>query len=250
MSILDMFRSAPSQAAQQQQQQQQQVNQQQQQQQQTNGLPVQQANPTQKEEEVSGLAKFEELWQPVQRKEGEQDTTFDPNKLFDLDPAKLQEGLKGFDATKGIKQEDLQAVLGGGEEAGAALLRILNASNQATLAAAVQATGGMTSSAFARALPSLDGKINSQVRNQQITSQLKTGSPMMQSEAARPMLTALAQQFSVKHPDASPEEIVAMVDDYMVTLSESMGMVKPGSDTTQGNKGKAKETNWAEWFSV
>lgn len=251
MSLLDIFRGTPNPQQQQQAQQQQQVKQEQLASQETNGMPIQQPNPGAKEQEVSGLAKYDHLWQPVAKKEGEQDNTFDPNKLFDLDPAKLQEGLKGFNSTQGIKQEDLAAITAGGEEAAAALLRILNASNQATLQAAITATGGMTSSAFERALPSLDGKINSQVRSQQINSQLKSGSPMMQSEAARPMLTALATQFSTKHPDASPDEIVAMVDDYMVTMSESMGMVKPGSGAagSQSTQGKAKDTDWAGWFN-
>lgn len=250
-SISNMFRGQPDAGQQQQLQQAQKDGQQQVANQQTNGMPIQQPNPAAKEQEVSGLAKYDHLWQAVAKKEGEEEG-FNPQKLFDLDPAKLSEGLKGFNSTQGIKQEDLAAITAGGEEAGAALLRILNASNQATLQAAITATGGMTSSAFERAMPSLDGKINSQVRTQQINSQLKSGSPLMQSEAARPMLTALAQQFSAKHQDASPEEIIAMVDDYMVTMSESMGMVKPGSAGagSQGNQGKAKDTDWASWFDV
>lgn len=244
MSILDMFRGTPS--PQQQQQVQQVKEQQQQTTQQTNGLPVEPANPAAKAEEVSGLAKFEDLWQTPVKKEGEPEG-FDPNKLFDLDPAKLQQGLQNFNPTQGIKAEDLAAIQAGGEEATQALLRVLNASNQATLAAAIQATGGMTSSAFARAMPSLDGKINSTVRSQQVSSQLNSESPLMKNEATRPLLTAMATQFATKHPDASPQEIVAMVNDYMVTVSESMGMSRPGTQTNTTSKA-SEEKDWGKWF--
>lgn len=244
MNILDMFRGTPS--PQQQQQVQQVKEQQQQVPQQTNGFPVEPANPAAKAEEVSGLAKFEDLWQTPVKKEGEPEG-FDPNKLFDLDPAKLQQGLQNFNPTQGIKAEDLAAIQAGGEEATQALLRVLNASNQATLAAAIQATGGMTSSAFARAMPSLDGKINSTVRSQQVSSHLNSESPLMKNEATRPLLTAMATQFASKHPDASPQEIVAMVNDYMVTVSESMGMSRPGTQTAAPTKA-SEEKDWGQWF--
>lgn len=246
MSIFDMFRGTPAPAQVEQVQQAKQTQQQLEGQQTTNGLPVVQPNPAAKEQEVSGLDRFKDLWQTPVKKEGEEDT-FDPSNMFDLDPAKLQAGLKGFDTTKGISPEDLKAVMAGGEDAVAALSRVLNASSQATLQAAITAAGGMTQSAFERSLPSLDGKIKSTVRDTSIGTHLRTASPLMKNEAAKPMLSALATQFAGKHPDASPEEIVAMVDDYMVTLSESMGMQRPGAASKQIKA--SEEKDWGKWFT-
>lgn len=247
MSILDMFRGTPT-PAQQQQVQEGKQQQQQDQQQTTNGLPVKEANPLAKEQEVSGIDRFQDLWQTPAKKEGEQEATFDPNKLFDLDPAKLQEGLKGFDVTKGIKQEDLQAVLGGGEDAAAALLRILNTSNQATLQAAITAAGGMTQSAMGRAIPSLDGKIQQTVRTQQIGNKLNADSPLMKNEATKPILSALATQFAAKNPNATPEEVVGMVNDYMVSFGESMGLQKPGAGGQQEQQA-AQVKDWSKFWN-
>ena len=247
MSILDMFRGTPAPA---QQQQVQEVKQQQQQlesQQQTNGQPVIPPNPAAKEQEVSGLDRFKDLWQTPAKQEGEEEV-FDPSNMFDLDPKKLQEGLKGFDSTKGISPEDLTAITAGGEGAVAALARVLNASNQATLQAAITAAGGMTQSAFGRAIPSLDGKIRGTVRETAIGTQLRTSSPLMKNEAAKPMLAALATQFATKHPEASPEEVVAMVDDYMVTFGESMGLQKPTAASKQQSQA-SQVKDWGEWFT-
>lgn len=247
MSILDMFRSTPSSTQVEQVQQVKQQQQQQEQQQQTNGLPVVPPNPAAKEQEVSGLDRFKDLWQTPVKAQGEE-SNFDPTNLFDLDPAKLQAGLQGFDPAKNISQDDLKAVMAGGEDAVAALARVLNASSQATLQAAITAAGGMTQSAFQRSLPSLDGKIKGTVRETAIGTQLRTASPLMKNEAAKPMLSALATQFAAKHPDASPEEVVAMVDDYMVTFGESMGLQKPGAASKQQvNASEVKD--WGKWFT-
>lgn len=246
MSIFDMFRGTPAPAQVEQIQQAKQTQQDAENQQQTNGLPVVQPNPAAKEQEVSGLDRFKDLWQTPVKKEGEEDT-FDPSNLFDLDPAKLQAGLKGFDTTKGISPDDLKAIAAGGEDAIAALGRVLNASSQATLQAAITAAGGMTQSAISRSIPSLDGKIKSTVRDTSIGTHLRTASPLMKNEAAKPMLSALATQFAGKHPDASPEEIVAMVDDYMITLSESMGMQRPGATSKQMKA--SEEKDWGKWFT-
>lgn len=249
MSIFNMFRNTPTpeqqqQVAQGQQQQQQQVAQQT-----TNGQPVQPANPAAKEQEVSGLDRFNDLWQTPAKKEGEEANTFDPSNMFDLSPETMNKSLQNFSIKDAVSKEDLQAVFAGGEEAGAALLRILDASTRQTLQTSVLATGKMTESAFSRAIPSLDGKINSQMRNSQIGSQLKDQSPLMKSEAAKPMLTALATQFSSKHPDATAEEVVAMVNDYMLAFGESMGLQKPDASNKGGQKQTASQTDWAQFWN-
>lgn len=252
-SVMNMFRGTPTQEQQQQVTQAQQQQQQQAAQQQTNGQPVQAANPAGKEQEVSGLDRFNDLWQTPVKKEGEEGPReFDPSNMFDLNPETLNKSLQNFSIADAVSKEDLQAVFAGGEEAGAALLRILDASTRQTLRTSVLATGKMTESAFSQAIPSLDGKINSQLRNSQIGTQLKEQSPLMKSEAAKPMLTALATQFSAKHPDATPDEVVAMVNDYMVAFGESMGLEKPGANNSggRGGQGKASETDWSKFWNT
>lgn len=249
-SIMNMFRNQPDPQQQQQLQQGQQQQQQAQAQQTTNGEPVKPADPLAKQEEVSGLDRFNDLWQTPVKKEGEaEEAKFDPSNLFDLSPQTLGKNLEGFSVANSVSKDDLAAITAGGEEAASALLRILDSSTRATLQTAVMASGRMTESAFGRALPTLDGKINSQVRSNQIGTQLNAQSPLMKSDAAKPMLTALATQFSSKHPNASPDEVVAMVNDYMVTFGESMGLQKPDASNKRSQSQGKESIDWNTYWN-
>lgn len=244
-SVMNMFRSpaaATPEVTQEMQQQQQAA-----QGQTTNGLPVTPANPaadpTQVEEQVSPLDAYKDLWENKPPAEGSS-PEFDPSNMFNTDPAKMREAMQQIDFTKSINPADMEQVLQGGEGAVKALVNILNSTNRETLNAAIMASANMVQSGFTRAVPALDGRVNRQVRDHQVTSQLQETNPALNHPAAQPMIQAVKAQLLQKYPQASSAEITRMTNEYVGGFAATFA-AKPEA-TPQSS---SKETDWSQYMS-
>lgn len=250
MSIMDFFRGTPAsqQAAQQPPQQA------------PNGQPTAPANPAANptavagsepekvsaQDEVSPMDAYKDLWQTPVKKDGEPEE-FNPSAIFNLNRESMNKALESVDFAKSVTQEQAAAIQAGGTEAFGALQQILNSVARETMGAATTASAKMIEQALTGATGALDKKIDSQVRQKQVSSHLQELNPALSHPAAAPMLEALKTQFTNKYPQASPAEIAKMTTDYATQFAGMMAGKPQKEDPAAVPKG---ETDWDKFMSL
>lgn len=156
------------------------------------------AIPNQPEGE-SPLAQYDDLWQTEAAK---------PNEpLFKLDPKKLQESVSKLDFRKVVNTDDLAAINAGGESATQALLNVMNKFSQAATANQTAITTQLISSAMEKNNSTLESRLPSMMRSQNVNELTQKSNPLLKSAAAAPVVQALSDQMQRKYPAASAEEI-------------------------------------------
>lgn len=219
-----------------------------------NGQQQQVANPTAdptkvagaEPEKVSGLDAFKDVWQTKPKEEGAPEE-FNPSKIFDLNQESMNKALASVDFTKGITEDHINAIQAGGPEAMKALSEMLNNTARQTMGAATQASAKMIESALTGAQGSLDRKINTQVRSNQVASHLQESNPALNHPAAAPLVKALQTQFESQHPKANPQEISEMVTKYMVGFADLAAGKK--QETSEEAAPGAGNTDWESYFT-
>lgn len=200
------------------------------------------ASQQQAQTQVSPLDEFQKLWENDPNTANQK---FDPNSLFSIDQSKMDQALASVDFTSGIKQEDLQAVVAGGEGAVAALANLLNGVGRQVLAANTKVGANMIQSAVGKVDSGLDQRINGQVRLSQVHTQLTQDNPALSSPAVAPLVELMKQQFTTKYPTASPQEIAQLTTRYFTEVGNAF-TGKPNADSPESGGG---ETDWAKYIS-
>lgn len=194
--------------------------------------------------QVSPLDSFATLWEP-KKVDPEAPKEFDPSNIFQLNQESMQKALAQVDFAKGITEDQVAAITAGGPEAVKALGAILNSATRETMSAATMASAKMIESALTSASGAMDGKINNQVRQNQIASHLQEVNPIVNHPAAAPMIQAMQTQLAAQFPKASPAEIAQKVQDYMGAFAA----VATGKPQAEAEAAKAAAgTDWESYF--
>lgn len=199
------------------------------------------ADPT---AQVSPLDTFSNLWEPKKPVEGAP-PEFDPSNIFQLNQESMAQALAQVNFASGITEDHIAAITAGGEGAVKALGEMLNNTARQTMGAATQASAKMIEKAMTSASGAMDGKINNQVRQNQIASHLQETNPIVNHPAAAPMIQAMQTQLAAQFPKASPAEIAQKVQDYMGAFAA----VATGKPQAEAEAAKAAQgTDWESYF--
>jgi hypothetical protein len=230
MSIMDMFRSAkPTQ-------------------------PLQVAENTNKENLDAKLAeaakpdenpmdKFNELW--AAPKEGDPVApSFDPSKMFQIDPAKIQEEVSKINFAGSVTKEQLAAIQAGGDDATAAFAAAMNSVAQQTFAQSMLASAKLVEGAMTQANNTLDARIAQEAKKLNVSSSLRETNPALSHPAAEPLVKAMEAQFAQKHPNASSSELTKMAQEYLATFAN----VAAGKKDEPTPKGASKEFDFSNFL--
>jgi len=242
MSLMDFFRPAAQQnpAANQQPAQT------------TNGQQQQQPNPamdaTKQEPDPAAapdpMKAFEKLWEVKKPEEGAE-PEFNPSAIFNTDPEGMQKAVAGINFADMVTEDSLAAIQAGGPEALKAMVSMLNGTASKVMTMATTASAKMIEQGLTKASGALDGKINKQVKLNQVNSHMQELNPALSSPAAAPMVKALTTQFTNQYPLSSATEISAMVKDYMVGFADlAAGKKEPVQDPAT-----AGQPDWETYFS-
>lgn len=242
-SVMDFFRPAAANTPADQLQQPQQSN---------NGVQSQAANPTadptkvtpDPSAQVSPLDDFAKVWEAAPKIEGAA-PEFDPSNIFQLNQESMAQALSQVNFASGITEDQVAAITAGGPEAIKALGEMLNNTARQTMGAATQASAKMIEKALTGATGALDGKINSQVRQNQISSHLQEVAPIVNHPAAAPLIQGLQIQLATQFPKASPAEIAQKVQDYMGAFA-AVASGKPEAEAIAAKA--AAGTDWEAFF--
>lgn len=175
---------------------------------------------------------FKDLWAPA--KEGDpQPANFDPSKMFQIDPNKIQEAVGQMNFASSVTPETLAAIQAGGEDATKAFLTAMNGVAQQAFAQSMIGSAKLVEQAMTKANGSLDARLQEGIKRQQVSSSLREANPALAHPAAQPIVAALEAQFTQKYPNATSAEITKMAQDY---LGKFATLANPSQPTTESKK--------------
>lgn len=152
--------------------------------------------------------KFKDIWDNVP-----QQGNTAPN--FKINPEQLKQVTGNLDFSRSISREDLAKVTQGGEEAVTALSNILNNFGKELFSTNAQFTSHMTESGYNTAAQMINRDLPTAVTRQMSSQELYQANPRLRDPALQPLVSAMQAQFSAKHPNATPQEINALVTEYL-----------------------------------
>lgn len=187
------------------------------------------------------LADFAKLWEAPEN-------TPQPEALFgNVDPQKLMEAAGKTDFSKVITPEQLQAINAGGEGAMAAMMQAMNKMSQAVYANSAMATTKIVDQALKKAQEQFNSQIPTLVKQHTVSDTLRTENPIFSNPAVAPLVEAMKQQFTLKHPNATAGEIAQMTKTYISDLGQVFNPTKVETKNTAANGG---EPDWDNLFGV
>lgn len=177
------------------------------------------------------LDKFKDLWEaPKDQKP--------PEQLFNIDNAKLMEAAGRVDFSKAVTPEIMAAIAAGGEGGVKASMEAMSKMAQLTYAQSALATTQIVEQAIKKTQDQFQAKLPDIIKNYQISDNLKTDNPAFNHPAAQPIIQALQSNLSIKHPNATTQEIKQLVNEYFTSFSQAI---------TKPITAESKTSNEMDW---
>ena len=193
---------------------------------------------------IPNMDQFKDLFTAPTPEQLAAEGKFDPNSLFaGLEPAKVREAVSQMSFTDNINSEQLAAIQAGGEGAVQALMQVMNTTSQNTMAQALISNAEMIKQAMGNVSGTLDTRISAVARKQAVSAAVHNGNPALNNPAIKPMVDALTMSFSMKNPQATPEQIRESVSEYMTKMAAVINPV----DNTQQNGGIPPEYDFSRF---
>lgn len=186
----------------------------------------------------SPLAEFKDLWEPV---------PIDPNAPPATEPPPaltteaVQKAVAKADFSQAINAETMAAITAGGEGAGEAFAKAMNAVAQQVMVQSVMANNKLTEKAVAEAVNAYKKDIPGLLREQATKDHLVTTNPLFDNPAIKPVIEATRLQILQKFPNATNEQISEMTNNYILAMGEAFA---PAPVTPE----VAGETDWSKYL--
>lgn len=190
----------------------------------------------------SPLDKFGEIW-----KIDPNAATANTNPLFTVDAAKFQEAAAKVDFTKVITPEMMQSIQGGGENAAKAFAEGMNKVAQQVYAQNAFATTKIVEQALNKSTQQLEGNLPSMIKKLQLGSDLRNSNAVFKNPAVEPIIQALESQLVVKYPNATQAELTAMAQDYITNFASSVAPANKNQNSNSASE--SQDEDWGKFFS-
>ena len=207
-----------------------------------NAQPAQPVAPAVVEPAVpdSPLAEFSKLWE---------DAPIDPNKPTPtaptpLDAEAVQKAVAKTDFSQSITPETLAAIAAGGEEAQKAFAQAMNQTAQQVMVQSTMVNEKLTQKAIKDALAANQVTMQDQVRAQAVADHAKTQNPVFSDPAVKPVIEATQSQLIAKFPNATPQEITTMTQNFIIAMGTEFAPKEPIND----NSGQ-DQTDWSKFIT-
>lgn len=159
------------------------------------------------------LASFSDLWKIDPATAAKPD-----GPLFQLDPVKLQEQIKGMEFAPNITPEHLQKIMQG--DAGT-LQQVLNVSAQNNFAKMMEVVQKMVTHGADTTRLRVESTMADKFKNFQVGETLSSN-PLFNNPAIKPMVDSLTQQFQLKYPQSSAAQVSKMAEDFISQLGSAV----------------------------
>ena len=184
----------------------------------------------------SPLAEFATIW----------DTN--PNKDEPAAPAPLNQDavakiVAKTDFSSAITPDQLAAITAGGEGATQAFAEAMNSVAQQVMVQSTMVSNKLAEQSIATAVEAEVAKMPALMRSQSAASHLKDANPLFSNPAVQPVMQAAQTQLLQKFPNATPAEITQMTQDYVV----AMGAAFRPQETVNNNA--VGEVDWESFLT-
>lgn len=163
--------------------------------------------------------------------------------IFNFDPAKITASSKKLDFTQGLDPALVSQALGGDS---AAFMAVINHATQTAFAAATVNTGKMINKSHVDNNDRVRSTLPSAIKQVQL-SQTATVNPVLQHEAAQPLVTALKQMAFAKDPNADPADVAKSVEALLMGLGSAMAASTPDAIAARSVV-KPGEQDWSNFL--
>lgn len=203
---------------------------------------------------ASPLENYKDIWQTPANPNSSPSTLI---PAMTVDAAKMLEGARSIDFTKGMDQDLLTKAASGDASA---LAQVINTAMQNGYAQGATASVAITKQALTEQANIFATKYApDMLRRSDISSHVAETIPLSQDPAFAPVVTALTTQLTNKFPTASTAEISSHVENYLQDFSKRIveskgGRISSAEDiaTASGGPGGLRrgEQDWSKFFGV
>jgi hypothetical protein len=166
--------------------------------------------------------------------------------IFNFDPVKTADSARKLDFTKGLDPALFQTALGGGENAAAALMQLINHAAGNALAASITSSGKFINEGIKTNNDRFKELLPRQIKQVQL-DQTQTANPLLQHEAVQPLVTALKQMAFARDPNADPSDVTAKIEQYITGLSTAVAGSTPAAIAAASAKA-GEEQDWSAFL--
>lgn len=189
---------------------------------------------------ASGLDQFADLFNTDPAKAGEQG-----QPLFNVSHEKVLESARKQDFMAAITPEKLQLMAAGGPDAIKAMLETMqemvqNGYAQSTFTATKLIEGGLEKGNYART-----SDVDNRIRSSSVDNTLRDANPLFSNPATQPILENLKASLLVKFPQATPTEIAAMANSYIVEFAKEARAPQEAAAAAARNKQGPQAVDWS-----
>jgi hypothetical protein len=163
---------------------------------------------------------------------------------FNIDPATMQQAAEQINFAKDVSPDLLATIVGGGEQALPALQKVLNDVGRQGFLINSQATVSLVEAAVKQANNNVQSIVQKELRLAGLNNVQKQHQALS-NPAFSPIVQQVAKQMQLQYPNASQDELAAMLPRYFEHFAQSMGFVKaPEQPQSRG----PAATDWASYL--
>jgi len=168
-----------------------------------------------------------------------------PEKLFNVDPEKLNESVGKMSFIDGQQANQLfQQALKGDQTA---LTNLLNGVAQKVYLQAAQLSATLSEKAATTTADNFQKNLPQHFREMQAGEGLQQLNPAYAHPAFQPVIDGLKRQFLTKYPNATSGEITKMVSSYLDAMAQTRKA--PEQDKGPQRNSTDPQFNWSEFFA-
>lgn len=190
----------------------------------------------------SPLDGFAELWKTNANSDptGSEDPFTQP--LFSTDPAKIREAASQMNFLNAVPPELMQKAMSGNEPQ--AFMQVMNVVAQQALATALQVSTQTVEQAGSKIGERFNKTLPGRFKDLQINSS-QPSNPVLSHPAVQPMLSMVRNQIKMANPDATPQQVNQMAEDYLGKFASALS---PEASEPSGQGSNAGDSfNWEDW---
>lgn len=160
-----------------------------------------------------------------------------------IDPAKLQEIMKGVDLKSVVTPEQQAAIAAGGEEATSALLEAMNTVAQQTMYQSTLIANKIQEQNTVKLQEAIKAQLPAMLKGLNLSSSLNESNPVYSHKAVAPVMEALQATLTTKYPNATTAELTKMTQEFVKAMGETFNPAAP-APTPKG------ETDWSAFLET
>lgn len=185
-----------------------------------------------------GLDQFKEMWNLSDAEKPKQHESV----FAGVTPEAIQQIAGKTDFSKVVTPDLIAKISAGGEDGTAAMLQALNDVARQSYASSAEAAMKLSEAAAKKERENLLADLPNLIRQQTVSNTLRSKNPIFEHPAAAPMLDMFSQQLQLKNPTATPEQIQAQAQEFLISFANAANPQKPQPQTAA-----SKGSDFSDW---